>query len=117
MRAGTLRQRVELQHYLVKRNEYNEEIKDWQRLAIVWAAVEPMNGNEQFAGGQIAGSTTVRIRIRWQEGLLVALDQRIRAIHENRTYDVQQVIRVHERHREIHLICLHRDQTDEGWRG
>ena len=56
VRAGKLRRRVELQRLDAPEanNAYNERPPvNWQTFAVVWAAIEPQVGTEQFASGQV----------------------------------------------------------------
>jgi SPP1 family predicted phage head-tail adaptor len=103
MRAGRLRQRVVIQYKVVTQNEFGEEVITWTDYLTAWAAVEPLRGRE-FAEQAMAGAEiTTRIVLRWPRAL--QLRPEMRAVHEGRLYDIQSIVRVDERHREIQLLC------------
>lgn len=104
MRAGRLRQRVTVQQKTVTRNDYGEEIVTWADVLTAWAAVEPLRGRE-FDEAQMAGAERLtRIVLRWP-GSGVTLRPEMRVYHAGRVYDIQSVIHVDERHREVQLHC------------
>lgn len=101
MRAGRLRQRVTIQEKVVTQNEFGEEVITWTDYLTVWAAVEPLRGREFIEQAMAGAEITTRIVTRWHPGIRPEM----RALHENYIYDIQAVIRVDERHREVQLLC------------
>ena len=73
MKAGKLRHRVTLQEDQAAgtQDSYGQEVEDWQDVATVWAAVEPLQGREFLGGKQLVAEVTTRIRIRYFSGLQI----------------------------------------------
>jgi len=101
IRAGELRHRVTIQQKSVTRNTFGEEIVTWQDVATVWAAIEPLRGREFFESQQVNAEVTTRIRIRYRPGITPTM----RVVYGSRIFDIQAVINVEERNRELHLMC------------
>lgn len=101
MRAGTLRQRVTIQEKNVTQNEYGEEVITWDDVNTVWAAVEPLQGREFLEAQRAGAEVTTRIRIRHRDGI----EPEMRVSWGDHAYDIEAVIAIEERQREIHLMC------------
>jgi SPP1 family predicted phage head-tail adaptor len=77
---------------------------DWSDWAIVWAAVEPLSTNRLttfFAAAAVNAENTIIVRIRYRPG--VTADMRVK--YGNRIFDIDHLIDVDERHRELQLVC------------
>lgn len=118
MRGGTLRHRVIIQRRIETQNstgEVEQRYEDWQT---VWGSIEPISGREYFSAQQIQSDITTRIRIRYQNGIT----PKMRAVHqigsgspsEFEYFDIESVLHINERNREIHLMCVRREA--EGFR-
>lgn len=101
MRAGKLRQRVELQDRTVTQGSYGEAQVTYSTLDTVWAAVEPLQGREFIEGQQLQAEVTTRIRIRYRDGIAPEM----RVVHGTHTYDIVSVIEPATARRELHLMC------------
>jgi len=107
MRAGELRQRVTLQEATEVRDSFGEVTKTWSDVATVWASVETLSGREFLEARQLQRATTVRVVIRWREGVTPAM--RVRwtdaggTLH---TYDVDAVIPDGTQRRQLTLMCV-----------
>lgn len=64
MRAGRLRQRVQIQERAETRDEHGGTEPNWNTIATVWASVEPLRGRELFEAQQLKERTTMRVRMR-----------------------------------------------------
>jgi SPP1 family predicted phage head-tail adaptor len=102
------RHRVTLQQRATVVDNEGFATEQWQDWVTVWAAVEPIRGREYFAAAAVNAQNDVRIRIRYRPG--VTPDMRV--VYGQRVFDIQSVIDVDERHREIQLMC--REVTDGG---
>lgn len=102
MRAGTLRERVEIQSKSVARNAYGEEVITWTELDTVWASVEPMTGVEFYEESAERSTVNTRIRIRRRSD--VSPDDRV--LHGSDVYDIRAVIEPHSNRRETQLMCV-----------
>jgi len=101
VRAGELRHRVTIQQKSVVRDTYGEEDVTWTDVATVWGSVEPLQGREFIEAKQTQAEITTRIRIRYRSGI----SPEMRAVWDGHTYDLEAVIDVGGRKRELHLMC------------
>lgn len=108
MQAGKLRHRVTLQEYTAGRDSFNAEIEQWIDIATLWAAIEPVSGDEQYQqrADQVLAIRQVRIRIRQRPELDRA---KLRVIHGERIFDVQAVEIDPTLKRQMVLVCEERN--------
>ena len=99
--AGRLRNRVTIKSKTATQNSYGEEVIVWVTLATVWAAVEPMRGQEYLESRRLQAEVDYRVRLRYRSGLAPTM----RVYYDNRTLEVVSVLNVNENHRETHLMC------------
>ena len=106
MRAGQLRQRVTFQGQAVGRDSFGSEVVNWTDLTTVWAAVEPLSGSERYLqiGDQFFGEGTILIRVRYSS-TLAALTPKHRGVMGERIFDIQHIMEIETRRREIHVLC------------
>lgn len=103
MQAGRLRHRVELQRPDgTSRNRFNEARLNYTTAAHVWAAVEPLRGNEYMESQKLRAELTYRIRIRYYPG--VTTEWRVK--FGDRLFNIQSVINVEEHNREMQLMAI-----------
>lgn len=103
MRAGDLRHRVVIQNYSVAQDDYGAPVKTWSNEFTVWGAVEPLSGREYLDAREMQAEVTTRIRVRYRGDVTYSTDKR--ATWDGHTYDIESVIEVEGRRREIHLMC------------
>lgn len=101
MQAGKLRHQVTIQQATETRNTLGEAIRTWSTVATVWASVEPLRGREFFDAEQVQSEISQRVRMRYRSGIKPTM----RLLYGSRILQIQAVIDVDERHREIHLMC------------
>lgn len=115
MRAGRLRQRVELQNYTWTQNQNTGAISyTWVTVATLWASIEPLQGREFIAAQAIQSETTVRIRIRYRAGMKSFM----RIVHDRMIYDITSIIDPQYRHKELQLMCkaqMMEEEDEEDW--
>jgi len=102
--AGQFRHRVSVQQLAGGQDETGQEEAGWAEIAQRWASIEPLSGREFFQGKQLEAEVTVRIRMRYLRGLT----PKMRVVYGARAFDVQHVINVEERNRELELLCIER---------
>ena len=102
MRAGKLRHKLELQRNSPSRNAVGEEVADWRTIEVFWGAIIPLSGRELLNAQQGAAEMSHRIERRYVSGI-TATD---RVKFGSRTFDINAVINVDERDRELHLMCM-----------
>lgn len=104
MRAGQLRHRITIESPSASQDTFGEETPvTWTELATVWAASEPISGNERYieAAAQLLAEATIRFRIRYREDVT----HQMRVSWRSRTFDILEVRNVEGRDRETYLLC------------
>jgi SPP1 family predicted phage head-tail adaptor len=101
MRSGRLRHRLLLQSKVVTRDSYGAAIITWADQATVWGAIEPLSGTEYFSQAQVQDEAKVRIVIRFYDGV----DTTWRVKHDNKYYDLVDVLNHDEKDRMLTLMC------------
>lgn len=100
MQAGKLRHRLTLQQSTDANNTRGEAIENWADEANIWGSIRPLSGREGFAANQMYASATHEIRIRYRAGVV----PKKRLKHGVRVFDIDAVLNVDERNRE--LVCI-----------
>lgn len=101
LEAGRLRHRVEIQRAHDVQDAFGEPVKAWNTVATVWAAVEPMTGDERFRSDQETAERPVRILMRHRAD--VTVKHRIK--FGSRLFDVQSVTDPGFQAAMLELIC------------
>jgi len=101
MNPGRLRHRVNLQRKRITRDAYGEEAIEWTTYATVWAAIEPLQGQERFGAQQVKATTSHRVIIRYVKG--VKAEDRV--LYGSRALEINQVLNPDERNQQLTLIC------------
>ena len=106
MRIGLLRHRVLLQRQDSVQNELGENVSDWIDVATLFAQAQPLRGSEYFESinTQQLQSTGVRFRLRYRVGITPSM----RIVWDGFEHDIQAVINVQGRNREIELMTVRR---------
>jgi SPP1 family predicted phage head-tail adaptor len=81
-----------------------EEI--WSAVATLWAAIEPLTGDERFAGDRMSGHVSHRITIRHRNGV----EPKMRFRLGSRLFEIRAVIDRDERRRFLDCLVVERDQ-------
>ena len=64
LKAGRLRDRIELQQPTESRDTHGGVSKSWTTYARVWASVEPLSGRERFLAEQVKAELSHRVVLR-----------------------------------------------------
>lgn len=106
MEAGRLRHRVTIQQPPGPTNvdSKGQPLDTWTDVTTVWAAIEPLQGNEYFAAGRDNAEVKTRIRIRYRTGI----DRTMRVVYKNTTFEVLDVINPKFANVELQLMCKER---------
>ena len=104
MRAGTLRTRVEVQRIAEERDKQGGIVSSWTTIGQRWASVVPLSGREYWSAQQVQSDVTHGVTMRYLEGL--TSKHRLRLLHSQRVLNIQSVLDVDERHREMQLMCV-----------
>lgn len=101
MRAGLLRHKITIQRATETQSAAGALSTTWATFATVWSEIEPITGREFFAQKIIQGEITHKITIRYLSGVV----PKMRIIYGSRTFDIEQVMNVRERNKEMALMC------------
>lgn len=105
IKAGKYNKVITLQRRDYKKEKstdtYGVRTPIWRNVAEVRASVEPLQGREYFSGPFQMGENTIRIRIRYMEGVT----RQMRVKYGKRIFDINSVIDSFEQHKELQLIC------------
>lgn len=109
MRLGPLRHRVKIQQRTESPSATTGALTPtWADITDpdMWAAIEPLKGREYHEARARNSEVDTRIRTRHRTGI----NAKMRVAFGSRTFDIQSVINVDERNRELHLMC--KEYTD-----
>ena len=71
LRSGNLRQRVEVQSASEAQDAYGTVAYTWSTDATRWASIEQLTAEERKSHDQLQGANTVKITLRFYEGLAI----------------------------------------------
>ena len=100
MRAGELKQRIELQSPYRSLNSMNELIDTYTTKATIWAAIEPLTGNRLFMAQQANSEVQGICRIRYRTDV----NPLMRIKYGNRYFQIKVIIDRDELNKELHLL-------------
>ena len=98
---GKLRHRVTIQQLVNIDDGGGGSIETWQDIVPVWAAIEPLRGNERYTAQQVQSTLSHKVTIRYREGV----KPQMRLTYKGRVFEVESVIDVEERHQWLELLC------------
>lgn len=101
MRAGRLNRRVELQRPSHSQDGVGQDQRRFTPAATVWAAVEPLKGEELFQAQKLVAEVTTRIVLRYRKDI----DATWRVKFRDRLLKVESVINPRSDLRELQLMC------------
>jgi SPP1 family predicted phage head-tail adaptor len=101
MRAGRLRCLLALQTRVGSSNSYNETEFSWSTFDSVWAAIEPLSGQEQIIAAQNRSTVSHKITFRWITGVVPTM----RGVYDGRTFLFGAVMNRDEKNREITIMA------------
>jgi len=84
--------------------EYGGPVESWSEVCKVWAAIEPLRGQEFFAAFRESAVVTTRIRIRYREGINRTMIVR----HGGLEFEILHIIHPNLDKRELQLMCKER---------
>jgi SPP1 family predicted phage head-tail adaptor len=80
--------------------EVESILQSWDTFAEAWASIEPLIGKEYFAQEREQAVVSHKIRMRYQPGIT----HKMRVAWESRLFEIESVLNVGERNREIVLM-------------
>lgn len=100
MRAGKLQHRVVIEQATTTKSATGAPVVTWAEYKQVWAEARPMSGDEVLRSvAEVAQGTTI-FSIRYRR----AVNPKMRLLWQDRVFDIQQVIDVGGRGREMELL-------------
>jgi SPP1 family predicted phage head-tail adaptor len=102
MKAGKLRHSIIIQTRTDTADSYGEPIPAWSTFLETWASIDPISGREFFSSKEVKSEVSHKVRIRWAEGITTQM----RVLFGTRTFDIESVINIEERDRELLLMCV-----------
>jgi SPP1 family predicted phage head-tail adaptor len=103
MQAGQLRHQITIQQQSTSLVG-GERVTTWTTVVQTWAAISPLSGREYLNAATVNANVSHRIVMRYQSGIGSAM----RVQYGTRVFDIQSVLNIDERNREMHLLCLER---------
>lgn len=101
MKAGRLRQRLELQTADATADDYGDEIPGWTTVGTYSASVSPLTGREAANAQQVKAEVTHKIVMRYV-GAIVPTQ---RFLWGTRVLSILWVRNIDERNREYEIYC------------
>jgi len=108
MRAGRLRDLIEIQELTVEQDEYGGTYEEWNTWKHVWAKIEFLRGRTLFEAQAAASEAQGRIYIRHVDG--ISPEMRIK--HGDKYLEILSVLPADNKSREIEI--LFREWLDNG---
>ena len=93
MRIGLLRKRITIQSETQTTDSAGGYTLGWTDVAVVWGAIQPLNGREVFAASDLQGRVTHRVTIR-PPAVTVTPDMRL--LWNSRIFNIHSVQNVDE---------------------
>ena len=104
--AGKLNKRVTIQQQTITRDSYGAETIAWTTFATVWAAVEPLRGEEYFKALQQQANTMIKVTIRYKTGVKATM----RFKYGNRYLYIEDIVNFNEANES--LVCMCKEAID-----
>ena len=102
IRAGRLRNTVEVQQRTSVRDASGGESVTWLTLTTISAGIVPLSGRERLLADQVQGDVSHRITIRnYADGLT----PKYRFKFGSRIFNISSIINVNERNRKMECLC------------
>jgi len=86
MRAGRLRERVDVRKRTTTLDQYGGDVATWTVVATVWAGVEPVSSVETATPPGLRRETLTRFVLRYDDGL--SIDSTCQLVHNGLPYDI-----------------------------
>lgn len=108
IQIGSLRHRITIQEFSTSKDSFGAEVKTWRDFAKVSASIKPLSGKELFNVQQLHAEATVKVVIRYIEGLNTSM----RLLFKDMVYDILSISNIEERNISQHLLCKERKEAN-----
>lgn len=114
MRAGGMRDRLELQEPVSSIDSFGQEVDDWATIATFWARVRPIKGQELLSVRQQQAQLTHVVTFRFQGSNVRPLPtMRFRNSRSGRILHIESVVNVNERNAMYECQCVERIESPQ----
>lgn len=110
MISSRLKYRIQIQRPVVVRSDSGEPVTNWENTGQVMADIYSVTGREFFEANQVNSEVTIKIVIRFKDGLTTDM----RVIHGSNIYNVVAVLNQDNRRRPTTLMCKRYGKTVDG---
>jgi SPP1 family predicted phage head-tail adaptor len=83
------------------RDEYGEPVDDWRTFTAVWAAADPLLGNEYFT----ALTTESKVEIKFNSRYVPGITNDMRIQYDDKIYEILSAVNVKGLNRELLCYC------------
>ena len=87
MQAGALNRRIRIDRGILTRDGLGGEVRTWQPLTTVWAAMTQISDGERMRADERAAELSARFVIRWSL-LAASIDPQDRVIYAGKTHHI-----------------------------
>lgn len=94
--------RVAIQSRTLSADSYGGPVATWTTEATRWGQITPLSGRELWQAQQVRPDVTHQVALRYYDGL----KPRHRLLVEGRTFQIQSVVDLENRHRQQVCICV-----------
>lgn len=102
---GKMRHRITFQSFSGAVDTFGDPLHgsedQWNDVATVWAAIDPVSGREFYAAEQSQSEVTHKVRCRYRPGLTTAMRIKLGA----RLFEIVSIINWEERGESLLLMC------------
>jgi len=102
--TGRFNKRITIRKQSWKDNSMGEREQVWEDHLTLWAAVEPLRGQEFFVAQRSEADITTRIRIRYRDGI----DRSMMVRYGGVEFEIMYIIHPEFGKRELQLMCKER---------
>lgn len=104
MNAGRLRNIVVIQHQTATTNDLGEPAVEWTALGTARCEVRPLSGRAYMEARQAQSEVSHLVVMRFRGDLTADC----RLLHGARVFQIEAIINVGERNKELHVMCVER---------
>lgn len=107
--AGRFRDKVKIQKRTTTQDPLGKRKDIWTTLNSRRCNIQPINGKEYFSSQAERNQEALRIRFRFEKGILKKSYRLVDArVSPNRVFDIESVIDPNNEHNELIAMCLER---------
>jgi SPP1 family predicted phage head-tail adaptor len=103
MRIGELRKQIAIQEEVPTPDDAGGYALTWTTVATMWGDISPLNGNEIYTAQHLEGHVTHRITLRYRSD--IAITSNMRAVYNNRTFNIRSIFNTDERNQWQELLA------------